>query len=223
MVDSMLTVVCVKWGDKYSDEWVYKLRGMVARNLSMPHEFVCMTDKAVDGVDCIPCAPDLPSWWSKVGLFRPGILPGKKLYIDLDVIITAPIDGMVQFTDRLQAPDDFSYSLINPKQGLGPDMRRLLGGDGTVNSSVMLWADDDACDIWQQFQPEKMAEVHGDQNWITQCLWPDRLQLLPPGWVCSYKYHIMQGIPPSPIVVFHGNPKPDELSDGDPLRQLWAA
>lgn len=219
----MLTVVCVKWGDKYSDEWVAKLRGMVARNLSIPHRFVCMTDKSISGVECIPCAPDLPSWWSKVGLFQPGILPGNKLYLDLDVVITDNFDGMIQFGDTLIAPDDFSYSLINPKQGLGPDMRRLLGGDGTINSSVMLWRDDQASDVWERFEASKMSEVHGDQNWITQALWPDQLSLLPSGWVCSYKYHVLRNVPPSPIVVFHGEPKVTGLSKNDPLRRAWAA
>ena len=221
-----MRVVCVKWGDKYSALWVQRLKGMVSRHLSIPHEFVCMTDNPVDGIDCIECAPDLPSWWSKVGLFRPGLLPGLNLYLDLDVVITASIDDMVKENDDagyVRAPDDFSYSLIHPKVGLGESMQRLLGGVGTVNSSVMIWRDDAGQDVWDQFQAEKMSEVHGDQNWITQCLWPEKLHLLSEGWVCSYKYHVQRGEKTRPIVVFHGDPKVTGLPASHPLRQEWQA
>jgi len=219
-----MRVICVKWGDKYSAGWVYKLRAMVARNFG-DHEFVCMTDKSIDDVDCVPCADGLPTWWAKIALFEPGKFPGTNLYLDLDVVITASLDGIMDELqdDKVTAPDDFSYSLINPKHSLGPDMRRLLGGDGTVNSSVMIWKDDAGRDVWDKFTPEKMQEVHGDQNWITQALWPDKLALLPKKWVCSYKYHVIRGAELAPIVVFHGDPKVTDLSSQDPLRLAWAS
>ena len=218
----MIRVICVKWGNKYSTEWVYRLQNMVARNFSK-HEFVCMTDKPIDDVDCLPCADGLPGWWAKVGLFEPGKFPGVNLYLDLDVVITASIEGIIDsfVPGKVVAPDDFSYSLLNHKQGIGADMRRLLGGDGTVNSSVMLWRDDDGRAVWDDFKPEKMQEVHGDQNWITQALWPHTLNLLPDKWVCSYKYHVQRGISTAPIVVFHGDPKVTQLSPQDPLRIAW--
>lgn len=221
-----MRVICVKWGDKYGPEWVYRLRAMVQKHLKSPHEFVCMTDQPIEDVTCVPCADDLPSWWSKVGLFRPGLFPGLNLYLDLDVVIVDSINLMVMENSSpnfVHAPDDFSYSLRNPKKGLGSEMQRLLGGAGTVNSSIMVWRDDAGRDVWEKFTPEKMSEVHGDQNWITQALWPQKLRLLTPGWACSYKYHIQRGESPSPIVVFHGEPKVTDLSRTDPLRKAWAA
>lgn len=221
-----MRVICVKWGDKYGPEWVYNLRAMVARHLSLPYQFVCMTDKPIEDVRCIPCADGLPSWWSKVGLFRPGQFPGLNLYLDLDVVITGSLDDLVlqnEYHGKLAAPDDFSYSLLNPKRGLGPDMQRLLGGTGTVNSSVMVWRDDAARTVWEDFTPEKMQEVHGDQNWITQNLWPDKLKLLEGDHVCSYKYHILRGEPVRSVVVFHGEPKVTQIGRRHPLYQAWAA
>ena len=48
-----LNVICMKWGTKYSSEYVNKLYSMVARNLSVPFRFVCFTDDA-DGIkDCV--------------------------------------------------------------------------------------------------------------------------------------------------------------------------
>ena len=220
-----MRVVCVKWGDKYDAQWVYRLRDMVRRHLSIDHDFVCMTDRPVDNIDCLPCADGLPTWWSKVGLFRPGLLPGLNLYLDLDVVVRANIDSLVRDNDlpgKLVAPDDFSYSLTHPKVGLGPDMQRQLGGIGTVNSSVMVWRDDAAVRVWNEFRPEKMDEVHGDQNWITQCLWSRyELSLLVGDYVCSYKYHVQRGEPVRSIVVFHGEPKVNQLSQRDPLYQEW--
>ena len=216
-------VICVKWGNKYGEEWVWRLKAAVKHWFNADHDFVCMTDKPINGLDCVECAPDLPTWWSKVGLFRPGLFPGRNIYLDLDVVLTDDITGLLgEFAPgKVVAPDDFSYSLINPKHGLGPKMQKLLGGAGTVNSSVMLWDSDDGRRVWDAFHPEKMDEVHGDQNWITQALWPDKLQLLSPGWVCSYKYHVIQGVQPSPVVVFHGDPKPSQLGRYHPLYKSW--
>ena len=192
--------------------------------LKTPHEFVCMTDDPIEGVTCVPfTAPELETWWSKVNLFAPGLFPGKNLYLDLDVVLTGPIDPLLQHyhAGKVTAPDDFSYSLRNPKQGLGESMQRLLGGEGTINSSVMLWEDDAGRAVWDDFEYEKMDEVHGDQNWITQALWPnDKLALLPDGLVSSYKYHYVNGTE-TPIIVFHGNPKPSELGRYHPLKKLW--
>lgn len=217
-----MRVICVKWGDKYGPEWVEQLRDMVKRNFGLQHDFVCMTDNPIPGVECVECEPDLPTWWSKVGLFKPGKFPGINLYLDLDIVITAsitPMMGNLQ-TGVIVAPDDFSYSLVRHKP-IDQHTRRLLGGDGTVNSSVMIWRDDAGADIWNKFRPDKMQELHGDQNWITQALWPDKLRLLSPGWVCSYKYHVLRGAKIAPIVVFHGDPKVTSLPANNELRAAW--
>jgi len=219
-----MRVICVKWGEKYGKEWVYSLKRMVKRHLKF-NDFVCMTDRPINGITCVPCPEGLPGWWAKVGLFEPGKFPGDNLYLDLDIVIKGNIQGLVaafeQDKEKVWARDDFSYSLVTPKQGIGGDMRRLLGGDGTVNSSVMLWNGKYGRKVWTEFKPEKMQEVHGDQNWITQALWPDEMRLLPNDLICSYKYHVLNGKGQPPIVVFHGDPKVTDLSKSDPLRQEW--
>lgn len=194
---------------------------MAARYLP-PHDFLCLTDAPVEGVDCQPLECEWPSWWSKLSLFRPGALPGENFYLDLDVVLTAPV-VLPTLDGRLWALDDFSYSLLRPRQDVDPWTRRLLGGSGTINSSVMYWRDDAGAKVWNDFKPEVMRELHGDQNWITRCLWPDRISLFPPGFACSFKYHVQRGQPTAPIVVFHGQPKAHELERSNPLRQAWEA
>ena len=200
-----LKVACIRWGTKYNDLYVTRLKSMVARHLSVPHEFVCYTDRPVEGVTCLPLPSDLPTWWSKVGLFREPA--GPTLYLDLDVVICAPI-VLPELSDKLWALDDFSYSLTRPK-----------AVDGTINSSVMYWQGD-FTEVWTKFTPAVMDRLHGDQNWITRCLWPDRISLVPEGFACSHKYHIERGLKRAPITVYHGNPKPSDVG-GAWIRQNW--
>lgn len=217
-----MKVVCLKYGTKYGSDYVTRLRNMVARHLPLEHEFICYTERAVEGVTCesLPC--DLPGWWAKIGLFKPGLSTGPTLYLDLDVVIGGEI-RLPELGEKVWALDDFSYSLARPKQDVDPMTRRLLGGAGTVNSSVMYWAGDVGRKVWDNFTPAVMNELHGDQNWITRCLWPDNISLFPPGLACSFKYHVNRGVEAAPIVVFHGDPKPAALSKQHPLRQLWEA
>jgi len=217
-------VICVKWGDKYDDDYVLKLQAMCARHLPA-HEFVCVTEKPVDGVQCNPLVCDLPGWWQKVGLFQPGMFPGNNLYLDLDVVITASLSSFFAalLTDaaKLWTLDDFSYSLRRPKQ-VSDQIYRTLGGIGTINSSVMLWRGwhgSEVYRVWETFEPDVMEELHGDQNHITRALWPDSIRFLPDGFAQSYKYGQRQK---APIVIFHGDPKPADVND-EWVRENWAA
>jgi hypothetical protein len=206
-----MNVVCLKWGDKYGPEYVTRLQSMCARYLQV-HRFIAFTDDPVDGVECRELPSDLPGWWAKIGLFRPGLLSGNNLYLDLDVVLTASLQPLLDafYTDpwRLWARDDFGYSLRHPRGGMSDEIRRLLGGTGTINSSVMLWRDDHARRIWDEWRPEIMDELHGDQNHITRVLWPDGIRLLPDDMIGSYKYGDAR---PYPVTVFHGEPKPHQV------------
>lgn len=199
---------------------------MVAKNLRMAHKFVCLTDKPVDGIECIPLSTQLKGWWTKLELFKPKQFTGWVLYLDLDVVIRDGLDkGIEGLTpDKLWMRDDFSYSLRNPRKDLDPLTRRMLGGIGVCNSSVMLWNGDSVREVWDRFVPTVMDELHGDQNHICRVLHPlGKIGFLPDSFVGSYKYGKIRGEPLAPVMVFHGNPKMDELPKSDPLRVLWEA
>ena len=223
-----MRIVCVKWGDKYGNDYVYKLKAACDRHI--PHTgFVCFTDKPVRGIACLPLPSNLPTWWAKIGLFKPGLLRGNMLYLDLDVVLTGSlwkfISAFYREPDKLWALDDFSYTLKDYcKDGqpapVSDEVLGWLGGPGasTLNSSVMLWRNDVARAVWDDFTPKVMDKYHGDQNWITRTLWPN-FRLLPEGVALSYKYGQHKQ---APVVIFHGDPKPADVRDSWVLEN-WAA
>lgn len=171
------------------------LERMVADNLSLPHEFVCITES------------DLPGWWGKVRLFRNA--HARNLWLDLDVVITGPLDGLVEPTDKLRIIRNWAKS-----------------GWGGCQSSVMYWEGERFRFISDEFDPaiaywpprNEPGILWGDQEWITQLRDEGRVDVeyFNPVDIISYKYHVRgQGLPPhAKVVVFHGNPKPADVSEG---------
>ena len=209
----MLTVWCVWWRDpanpdKYSAYHVLRLKTTVAKNLTIPHRFVCITSERLNDVETMPPSSGLPGWWGKLELWRPGVCDVNNLYLDLDVVITGSLDEMVaQYADCvLAAPSNWAQS-----------------GHGGVQSSVLLWRSSRfTLPIWKEFKPEwahwppvnKPGTLWGDQEWITRLRDAGRIEVTPinPAWVKSYKYHCRDGLPPDTrVCVFHGDPKPENV------------
>ena len=96
-------VVCLKYGNKYSAEYVNKLYSMVKRNLTVPFEFVCYTEDSSDidtdiRVEPIQIIPGVSGWWYKPMFFNPNLgLKGTILFFDLDVIIFNNIDNLFSY------------------------------------------------------------------------------------------------------------------------------
>lgn len=99
----MITVVCWKWGKKYSTKHVAKLQSMLRRHLTLPHRIVCLTDKPNElPVGVIPAKLPAPPkndtkclrrmWLYSAEAARLG---DRLLQIDLDVVIVDNIDDIV--------------------------------------------------------------------------------------------------------------------------------
>jgi hypothetical protein len=222
-------VVCLKWGDKYSPEYVNKLKNMVERNLSLPYEFVCFTEDS-SGIDkSIRCEP-LPSlpvngWWYKPLFFDPNfILKGNILFLDLDLVIFKNIDNLFKYCpNKFSIIRDFNRSTIRNFTRMNSSVFRLQTGQHSQVYSNFI---KDPLHISRKF--------HGDQDWIFDQIktdfvfWPDE-------WIQSYKWE-MRGRPlmikdpmtgkrnfkeigeprllnDTQIAVFHGEPNPKECLD----------
>jgi hypothetical protein len=204
----VFTVLCVlKSGGIYDGEWVRRLHDAVARNLSKPHGFACLSD--VD-VPCrrIALQHEWEGWWSKIEIFKPGVVVGPTLYLDLDTAITGPLD------DICKLPHDFS-------------MLNNFSNPGMVGSGVMWFSGDNIPHgVYQKFsrQPDAYIAHHnrnangsylGDQAFVWDALDRDVPFLTDdyPG-IKSYKHHCRSGLPKgTSIVCFPGAPKPTDVTD----------
>ena len=88
--DKKVSILAVKWGTRYDAEYVNKLYAGIARNTTWKFTFYVFTD---DGKGLHPdikvekLEEGWKRWWGKVTLFNAPI-PGRKFYIDLDMVIT---------------------------------------------------------------------------------------------------------------------------------------
>ena len=205
----MLTVWSVCWGDKYSDWCVQRLQRSVRQHLSIEHDFICITDRDIEGVNCQPPINDLPGWWGKVNLFSFDVCRSHNLYLDLDVVITGDLTEMVM---RYQ-----NASLATP-------LNWAQSGHGGCQSSVMIWARNyNAKQIYDLFDPaiahwppiNQPGVLWGDQEWITELKNNHKIQVSPiEEGIKSYKYHCRNGLPEDTrVVVFHGDPKPSAVKE----------
>jgi len=192
----VLTVFCVCTGDKYHVGYVYALKEAVAKNLTVDHNFICITEHNLTGIKTIKPLQNYHGWWSKLNLFAPGVATGRSIYLDLDVVITKNIDYLVEYTDKFSAPANWAQS-----------------GHGGIQSSVMCWPGN-----WHlpfvKFDYERDSKrLWGDQELLWELL-GDNWQKIPN--VGSYKYHVrpVSQIPEwMHICAFHGLPNPDEVKE----------
>jgi hypothetical protein len=222
LVPENVNVICMKWGTKYGPEYVNRLYAGVQRHLKRPHRFVCFTENA-EGIDAGVEIRPLPSLglppgpergWLKLATFAPTLadLKGMTLFLDVDVIITGPLDIFFEPSEPFYNMKDF-----NPKRpGVGNSSvyRFVVGAHPSVLS-----------DFVADFEKVK-REHRNEQEYLTAAM--KRLGVLnywPDDWAVSYKKRC---IPPFPkslwtapsapadtrIVIFHGNPKPEEAMIG---------
>jgi len=193
-----LTVWSVFWGDKYDKGYVYALKEQVENNLSIEHDFKCITTAKLPGIQTVLPYVPYHGWWSKLNLFCPRIATGPSLYFDLDVLITGNLDYLADFTDTFSAPSNWAQS-----------------GHGGIQSSVMAWPGnwtepyEKIKDQW----PQVSERLWGDQEFLWEIL-GDNWQKIP--GVGSYKYHVKpKGAIPEDmcVCVFHGKPDPHEVND----------
>lgn len=204
----MLNIVCIRAGEAFPAEYVAILHDMVRRNLAEGYEgrFICFTDRLgdLDGVETRPLPADLPGWWSKLALHRPGLFPDgdRVLFFDLDTVITDSFDELAGYAGPFATLRDFY---------------RPLG----LQSAVMAWAAGETAHIWESYQAAGCPQdiPGGDQAWIERSH-PKavRLQDAFPQMFVSYKQ--ISGIPSASICVFHGKPRPHEVLTGW-VPQVW--
>lgn len=221
----MIQVVCVKWGDLYSADYVNKLYRGVARNTTLPFRFTCYTEDPsgiIPEVRIQPFIFDLPGWWNKLYLFsQQAALPGRIFYLDLDTVITKNIDVHMKFNGTFAILRDF-YAKKNPK------LNKHFG------SGLMSWEGGWGEQIWKNFMTNpkgnQRGHGHGDQGWLMKqvslddvTFWQD---IAPPNQtIDSYKVNVRDNEeilgPNTSILCFHGEPRPHKIEDLSWMKEHW--
>lgn len=222
-----VNVICMKWGTKYSAVDVNILHSMVKRHLTIPYRFVCLTDDITginSEIECfdlpeisVPVEKDV-SPWRKLGMFSKNIgdLRGKALFLDLDIIIIENIDCFFTFSDKFTIIENWTQK-----------------GKNIGNSSVYCFtigAHSDVLEYYNDNISEVTNKYSNEQIYLSLKI--NDIEFWPASWCKSFKRHC---IPPyiiryfkapslpekAKIIVFHGNPKPEDAIKGGFFGNIW--
>ena len=200
----MVTVACVFWGDKFSVDYVYNLKSMVERNTTVPHQFVCFTDrKSMKDIKTVQLLPGYDGWWNKLQLFNTDNRLGTRMvYLDLDTLITGNIDWLLKYDGLFMGIEDL---------GSTNEHQKFL--KGRMQSAVMSWDYNFHNSVWKKFKSStsNVRKFRGDGEYLNEVISPssrDFVQKRYPGQLKSYKYHVYPNTPSdkTSIICFHGRP-----------------
>ena len=209
----MINVVCVlRQGGKvgYDAAWVEKLKNSIARNLTVEHKFICLSDVDVP-CERISLIGTGAGFWAKLELFRPGLFTDPVLYIDLDTVICSNIDNIVN------SIKDQNFVM-------------LLETDKNVVSSAVMWWQGDHSYLWNQYieTPEEVLKEqyskmpkYGDQAFIQDYTTHTLLQqYIPESWVGWSSQREMSA--DAKILIFRKvSQKPSTMLDHPLVQQHW--
>lgn len=227
----MITVVTFLWSDPhrqrgytFGPRHVALVQSMVKRNLTMEHEFVCVTDwveaprHTENGIRWVPI-----DWRKHVGgtcfvklmLHRPdiaGLLGRRILYLDLDCVVTGSLNDIV-------ARGEDAVFWRNPNWSAG-------GRRAFYQGSMQLFTAGGRSELWTDFDPAETPKWvnrrygGAEQAWISERLphteahWTDADGVYGAGRM--FRDRMDKGLPPGDlpenarIVFFPGNRMPDQ-------------
>jgi hypothetical protein len=162
-------------------------------------------------------------WWYKIcNCSTQNSIKAPLLYFDLDTVIVQNIDWIWKnSTNYFWALQDFKY-LWRPSHN-------------DVNTSVMWWDTTKYAQVWEAFQRRAVKETlrayHGDQDFVSDVLGDNMRRFLDMNRIKSWRWQSLDGgfdfksrtyrtpetggkiMPKDSILVFHGKPKPDQITD----------
>ena len=205
----ILTVL--KTGGEYNEKHVLAIKSQIERHVSVPFEFLCLSDIQSTNFKTIRIENNLSGWFAKLELFK---ITGPCLYVDLDTIFCSNIDRLI--SDLLSQQTSDIITMSDPCH------------TGNLNSCMLFWRSD-VSSIYNTFisdtkymdqkyikKIDTRSQPFGDQN-IIQCI----VKELDMSWsffpgigdtIVSYKVDLNNGIDFNPdkhqVVYFHGKPRP---------------
>lgn len=189
-----MDIICFLWGDwchPYGEEYVYRLRDSVEKHLSIPHRFICLTDRDLD-VDTIRIEPKYKWNHNKLIMFSDIGLKGRVIALDLDCIIQGSLDDFAQYNGPMAVCESFGQ-------------KGLAGGS-------MIGFEANTLNLFDRFlaNREKWEQItHGSERlFYRMAAKTDFWQRMYPGTIASYKRDNPETKKNARIVFYHGEPRP---------------
>jgi hypothetical protein len=232
----LINVVCVlqrfeQSFTTYTDDYVQKLQRGFQRNLTVPFEFVCLTNlNHIDGVKTIKLEYD--TWWghwAKIEMFRPGLFSGPVLYSDIDAMILKNADSLTENrTAHVMIEDHYPWI----------DNSTLMWFDSQDPVYGEIYADMVAneYEIKNRYEWQGRGKTHGDQAFISDHLKAKGRQILRWQQLLSDEHFIKfsggrdevnyaalhwQSSDPAIYAYCMGKPKFHDATDLDIVKQNW--
>ena len=231
--DATCNVICLKWGTRYPAAYTNTLYRSVKKHLHRPFRFVCVTDDPTgldEGIDAQPFPPTpgyktekaWPGIFSKLAITQDGFanLKGPTLFLDVDVVIMDDIDC---FFDYKPGENCIIHNWIEWHKTLFRK-RPEIG-----NSSIYRFEAGKSGYIYDTFIREfdrahDKTQFPTEQAFLTYAMKQKGVNWWPYDWAQSYKrccrpiFPLNLFVAPKPpktkILVFHGNPDPDQAVVG---------
>ena len=219
----MKQIICMKWGARYSAEYVNRLHAMVTRHTTPPFRFICMTDDSAgldERVEVWDCPTvDVPNphnnrGWRKISLWaeRLGDLEGQALFLDLDLVVTGSLDAFFTYEPEATYCVMRNWSTPGKRIGNTSVYRFNVGSHPYLLRNLLA----DPMGIINKYRISQQY-ISGEIESMT--FWPDE-------WCISFKTHCVPAwpmrwfIPPrlpeqTKVVIFPGHPDPHEAMVGD--------
>jgi len=168
----MIHVICSRWGDKYSMEYVNRLYDMLCKYMPETFKLYCQTDDThgmnahIEQLPFLTVLPEstpeemrasndwlngLPRLWDrpKLNYFYPECwgLKGVKLAFDLDIIIHNNLKPILDSYDKPLTGRSWWHDMSKEKL---PQWRRRYGARN--NGSFYMWEGNDFKPIWEDLQ-----------------------------------------------------------------------
>ena len=187
----------------YLDTHVMELKNQLDQRFKRNIRFFCLTNEssiASPDVNLMDVSKyDMWGWWNKMLLFKkPYTQPGLNIYIDLDTVIQRDITDIIYYAVHNKLTTIYCYfkpidweRQAYPASGFNPFFKHVT----LMNSSFMMWYDDELEFIWNQFEREMdktMVVLRGNDEYLN-LFHKDIIKFMPRGIFYSYFYGAEEG------------------------------
>lgn len=231
----MITIVSFKWESTkqgfqlpnicaYTDEHVRIHKAMFERHLTIPHRYVCVTDKPVEGVECIPLwdkCRNLGGCYNRLYTFSRDMVDlfgFRFACVDLDVVLTRNVDHIFGCKEAFRMN---SYKPINPQKD--PDQ--------WYNGGLYIMCAGVRSKVWDNFDYEKsplMCEegkkkkqcIGSDQAWIRLTLGKGEPRFTEADGVYEYR-QVGESLPKNACMVFFAGARDPSQNNAWYVKENW--